>query len=166
MGEYYYKVINRIIGKIKQYFWKIVFRKNLKIGNKSVIYPGCHFMIEKNGKIEIGNECFFNRNCSFTSLGKISIGNNCIFGENVKIYDHNHKHVIGSKPFKKQGYEIDKVSIGDNVWVGSNVIILPGVEIGNNVVIAAGAIVTKSVEENKIYISNKKILEGTNGVTI
>ena len=45
-------------------------------------------------------------------------------------------------------------------------IILPGVEIGNNVVIAAGAIVTKSVEENKIYISNKKILEGTNGVTI
>ena len=56
MGEYYYKVINRIIGKIKQYFWKIVFRKNLKIGNKSVIYPGCHFMIEKNGKIETINK--------------------------------------------------------------------------------------------------------------
>lgn len=156
-GEYFYKIINRIIGKIKSLFWKLIFGSRFFIGEKTVIYPGCHMMIEKNGQIVIGKDCFFNRNCSFTSLGKITIGNNCIFGENVKIYDHNHKHIVGSVPFKQQGFEINEITIGNNVWIGSNVIILSGVEIADNVVIAAGAVVTKSVKENTVYIPNTKI---------
>lgn len=120
-------------------------------------------MIEKTGSIYIGDHCFFNRNCSMTSLGKISIGNDCIFGENVKIYDHNHRTDVKAGLFRKQGYAIGTVEIGSNVWIGSDVIILPNVRIGSNVVIAAGAIVTKDIPKNTTYIQKRNSVEVWNG---
>lgn len=159
LAELFLKIINRFIGIYKVFFWKILFNKRLVLGRQVFFYPGCHMMIEKSGKIEIGDYCFFNRNCSITSLGSITIGKNSIFGENVKIYDHNHNFSIMDKPFKKQGYSIGKVIVGENVWIGSDVTILPNVTIGNNVVIGAGSIVTKNISDNVIYIQKRKGME-------
>lgn len=100
---------------------------------------------------------FFNRDCSITSLGKIKIGNDCIFGENVKIYDHNHRTDATKGPFRKQGYVIGRVEIGSNVWIGSDVLILPNIRIGDNVIIAAGAIVTKDIPDNVTYIQRETV---------
>lgn len=159
VAEYFIKIVNRLIGVLKKCFWKLLFKDRLIIGKKTFFYPGCHIMIEKNGKVEIGDSCFFNRNCSITSLGKIKIGNDSIFGENVKIYDHNHNFSHGKDPFRKQGYSIDSVVIGNNVWIGSDVIILPGVVIGNNVVIGAGSIITKNICDNVIYVQKRNSME-------
>lgn len=57
---------------------------------------------------------------------------------------------------KKQGYTCKKIKIGNNCWIGSNVIILPGVEIGNNVVIGAGAIIAKNIPDNSTVIQKKE----------
>lgn len=164
--EYILKIKNRLIGIIKYFFWKIFYGEGLKKGKNTFFYPGCHMMIEHNGKIQIGRNCFFNRGCSFTALDEIKIGNDCIFGEDIKIYDHNHNIELGNVLFRKQGYTSKKVEIGDNVWVGSNTLILSGVKIGNNVVIAAGSIVTKSINDNTIFIQKRKndILGGKNAI--
>lgn len=154
--EYVLKIINRMIGIVKYFFWKMLFGKNIKKGKNTFFYPGCHLMIEHNGKIVIGNNCFFNRNCSFTALEEIKIGDDCIFGENVKIYDHNHNINRQDDLFRKQGYTTKKVEIGNNVWIGTSTIILPGVKIGNNVVVAAGSVVTKSIEDDTTFIQKRE----------
>lgn len=163
MAEYIIKTVNRLIGIIKVLCWKILYGSRFCIGTGTFFYPGCHIMMEKSGNVQIGKNCFFNRSCSMTSLGEITIGNDCIFGENVKIYDHNHKTGVAGELFRKQGYSVGKVEIGSNVWIGSDVIILPNVRVGNNVVIAAGTIVTKDIPNNVTFIQKRDSVEVSNG---
>ena len=80
MSEYLIKIINRVIGILKILCWKILYGSRFHSGKMTFFYPGCHLMIEKTGSINIGDNCFFNRDCSMTSLGEINIGNDCIFG--------------------------------------------------------------------------------------
>lgn len=155
ISETLIKVYFRFIGFIKLIIWKLLYASRFTIGRGTIFYPNCKIMIEKSGRIKIGTDCFFNMYCSLNCLESIEIGDNCIFGENVKLYDHNHKHDINGVPFKNQGYDVDKISIGDNVWFGSDVIILSSVHIGNNVVISAGSIVTKDIPDNIVFIQKR-----------
>ena len=155
------KIIKRIISIIKNNIFRIIYFNKIKIGKKVVFYKNNCIIIEKNGFVSIGNNCFFNRNCSINSMKRITIGDNCIFGENVCIYDHNHKYNNKSIIIKKQGYSLEEVSIGDNCWIGSNVVILKGVCIGDNVVIGAGSIITKNIPNNSVvYNKNEMIIKG------
>lgn len=159
IGEIILKIYNRMIGVVKTTIWKLLFGKKIIIGKHTCFYPNCKIMIEKNGNIKIGNNCFFNNGCSLTALGNIKIGDNCSFGEGVKIYDHNHIFSNPNIPFCKQGYSIGNVEIGENVWIGSDCIILPNVKIGNNVVIAAGSIITKSIADNTRIVQKRSVTE-------
>ena len=94
------------------------------------------------GKLTIGENVFFNHNCSITCAENITIGNYCMFANNLVVIDHDHKMENGratselvSKP----------VIIEEGVWCGANVIITKNVHIGTGAVIAAGAVVTKDV---------------------
>ncbi len=111
-----------------------------------------------SAKIEIGNNVFFNLGCSISSLDSITIGNNVMFGENVKIYDHNHQYREEDKLIFQQGYTMAPVIIGDNCWIGTNVVILKGIRIGENVVIGANVVVKQNIEKGQV-IYNKQILE-------
>ena len=87
-------------------------------------------------------------NCYFQSLNGIIIGENFLFAPGVKLISANHssgkdRHSLLSPP----------IVIGDNVWLGADVIILPGVELGNNVIVGAGSVVTKSFPEDDIVIA-------------
>ena len=73
----------------------------------------------------------------------VRIGDNCLFAPNVSIYTAGHPLHSAARNTAYE-YGID-VTIGNNVWVGGNVVILPGVTIGDNAVIAAGSVVTKDV---------------------
>ena len=163
MSEYLIKIINRVIGILKILCWKILYGSRFHSGKMTFFYPGCHLMIEKTGSINIGDNCFFNRDCSMTSLGEINIGNDCIFGENVKIYDHNHRTDATKGPFRKQVMLLDELKLDLNVWIGSDVLILPNIRIGDNVIIAAGAIVTKDIPDNVTYIQKRNSVEVPNG---
>jgi len=151
------KIFKRMFSVIKLFFWKLLYFNSFKCGKNTYFYPRTHIVIDGNGTIEIGKNCFFNCNCSINSMSRVEIGNDCIFGENVCIYDHNHNYKKKNIPIRKQGYKSKNIIIGNNCWIGSNVIILAGVQIGNNVVIGAGTIVTKSIPDNSVVVSSSSM---------
>jgi len=102
--------------------------------------------------IRIGNNSEFGQRCLIYSGTKI--GNDVIMGPDVKIYTKNHVISSIKTPIKYQGIEMKETIIGDDVWIGANVVILPGVTVSNHSVIAAGAIVTKDVPEYALVGGN------------
>lgn len=108
------------------------------------------------GTLIIGNNVFFNHNCSITALNRITIGDNCIIANNVVIVDHDHNITQAGV---SEGYITSPVIIENNVWIGANVTILKGSHIGKNSVIAAGAVVNTAVPEYELWggIPAKKI---------
>lgn len=109
--------------------------KNLRVKKGAEISP----------KSKIGNDSELGTNCMIQS--NVSIGNNVIMGPDVKIYSRNHKSDNLNTPIQHQGKEYLKTKIGNDVWIGANVIILAGVSIPNHSIIAAGAVVTKNFED-------------------
>lgn len=101
----------------------------------------------KNGQIVIGNNCFFNHNCSITAACSIKIGNDCMFANNIVIIDHDHKVVNN---IVTDELLCDSVIIDNNVWIGANTTILKGVHIGEGAIVAAGAVVNKDVEAHSV----------------
>ncbi len=121
-----------------------------KSGKNIVVEPPFHCDYGKN--IEVGNNFFVNYNCTILDVGKVIIGENVMFAPNVSIYTAGHPVHPESR---NSGYEYGiEVTIGDNVWIGGNVIINPGIKIGNNVVIGAGSVVTKDIPDNAIAVGN------------
>lgn len=134
---------------VKKVVYKIVFGSKLKIGKGTTWRDGFHIAIE-GGKIDIGENCFFNHNCSVNSLKHISIGDGTIFGENCHVYDHNHRFRSEEDSIKSQGYSIKETKIGKHCWLGTNVVVLKGVTIGDNCVIGAGCVVEEDVPEGSV----------------
>lgn len=95
--------------------------------------------------IEIGNNSELGTDCIIQS--NTFIGDYVIMGPCVKIYTKNHGISSLNIPIALQPIEEKKVIIGNDVWLGANVIITPGVTIGNHVIVAAGAVVTKDVSD-------------------
>ncbi|BCN31852.1 sugar O-acetyltransferase [Anaeromicropila herbilytica] len=121
-----------------------------KSGDNVFIEQPIHCDYGKN--IEVGNNFFANYNCTILDVGKVTIGNNVMFAPNVSVYTAGHPIHPDSR---NSGYEYGiGIEIGDNVWVGGNVVINPGVHIGNNVVIGSGSVVTKDIPDNVIAVGN------------
>ncbi|MDB4161956.1 acyltransferase [Bacteroidia bacterium] len=102
----------------------------------------------------VGDNYFFH--CG----GGISIGRNTILSRNVTIYSANHNFIDGKLLPYDETYINKKVTIGDNVWIGMGVCILPGVSIGDGAIIGMGAIVTKNVEECDIVVGSGQRVVG------
>lgn len=87
--------------------------------------------------------------------GSVSIGNNVMMGPDCIIYTTNHEFSRTDIPMNQQGFKSEKpVEIGDDVWIGGRVIILPGVKINNGAIIGAGSVVTKNVPEYAVVGGN------------
>lgn len=87
--------------------------------------------------------------------GKCTIGKYVMMGPGCTIYARNHNFSDISKPMMEQGYAEEKeVTIGDDVWIGGNVTILPGVKIGSHSIIGACSVVTRDVPEYAIVAGN------------
>ena len=121
--------------------YKLIYGKRLQFGKKSTFRRRFYVYIEGDGRVDIGDDCFFNNGASLNSLSSITIGDRCVFGEDVKIYDHNHKFRDLTRPVKDQGFSSKPVVIGSDTWVCSNCVILQGVTIGSHCVIGANCLV-------------------------
>ncbi|WP_342646847.1 acyltransferase [Mucilaginibacter sp. CSA2-8R] len=117
---------------------------------------GLNFVFNNNSLIEVGENTYFNNNCSVNALESVQIGSNCLFGEGVKVYDHNHQFRQEGVLTKDQGYSTAAVKIGDNCWLGSNVVVLKGVVIGDNCVIGANCTVYQNVPANSVLVNGSK----------
>lgn len=104
------------------------------------------FYTDFGKNIVIGKNVFLNTGCSFQDRGGIRIGDETMIGMNVTIATLNHGLALETR---NTTYPYP-VTIGENVWIGSNATILPGVTIGKNAVVAAGAVVTKDVPEDSV----------------
>lgn len=116
--------------------------------------------IKAQGVLKIGRNCFFNAGCSINVHKNVIIGDDCILGEDVKIYDHNHCFNLKGMPVAKQGYSEGCVFVGNNCWIGSNVLLLKGCEIGNDCVIGAGCIISGNIPSGSL-VTQKRNLEIT-----
>lgn len=110
------------------------------------------FYCDYGSHIEVGKNFFANYNCTIIDVAKVKIGDNCMLAPNVAIYTAGHPiHPDTRNTAYEYGIE---VIIGDNVWIGGNAVICPGVHIGNNVVIGAGSVVTKDIPDWSVAAGN------------
>ena len=110
------------------------------------------FYCDYGFNIEVGKNFFANYNCTILDVAKVRIGDNCQMAPNVAIYTAGHPiHPATRNTLYEYGIEIN---IGDNVWIGGNTVICPGVRIGDNVVIGAGSVVTKDIPDWCIAAGN------------
>lgn len=110
------------------------------------------FYCDYGTHIETGKNFFANYNCTILDVAKVKIGDHCQMAPNVAIYTAGHPvHPITRNSMYEYGKE---VIIGDNVWIGGNAVICPGVHIGNHVVIGAGSVVTKDIPDWSVAAGN------------
>ena len=110
------------------------------------------FHCDYGRNIEVGENFFANYNLTVLDVGKVIIGDNVMFGPNVSLYTAGHPIHPESR---NSGYEYGiGITIGNNVWLGGNVVVVPGVHIGDNAVIGAGSVVTKDVPANVAAAGN------------
>ena len=145
-----FKLIYHVAAFYKKFLMKVIYGKQIKFGKQVTFRSGFTLMIDKGANVIIGNDVFFNKDCTVDAVESIKIGDGTIFGENVKIYDHNHKFRKRNEPIKKQGYSSKAIEIGTHCWIGSNVVILKGAKIGNNVVVGAGTIISSEIPDDTI----------------
>lgn len=85
-----------------------------------------------------------------TIIGPVKIGNNVNLAQGITVTALNHNFSDSNKRIDEQGVSTKPVTIEDDVWIGANAVVLPGVKIGNHCVVAAGAVVTKDVPPHSL----------------
>lgn len=122
-----------------------------------------NFHCECGKHIFIGDKVVINMNCTFLDDNYITIGNNVLIAPNVQLYTATHP-VSASERFVENWDENSgelffrtkalPITIGNDVWIGGGVIVLPGVTIGDNCVIGAGSVVTRSIPSSSLAVRN------------
>ena len=119
-------------------------------GEGSMINPP--FYCEYGSHIHVGKQFFANYTCTIIDVAPVTIGDYCQMAPNVAIYTAGHPVYPQTR---NSAWEYGKpVTIGDNVWLGGNTVILPGVTIGSNTVIGAGSVVTHDIPDWVIAAGN------------
>lgn len=145
------KVYDVIETKFRFGFFSKLLNVNF-IGKGHRIETGVRIIGRSANSISINANFYCNVNCHF--YGEIIIGEDVMIGPQTIIWSRNHNFEKG-KIFKNIGHSNKKIVIGNNVWIGANVVILPGVVIPNNTVVAAGSVVTKKfVDEYTLIAGN------------
>ena len=121
-----------------------------KTGENLIIEPP--FACDYGYNIEVGENFYANVNLVILDGAKVCIGDNAFIAPNVGIYTAGHPIYPDTR---NSAFEYGKeVTIGDNVWLGGNTVVCPGVHIGDNVVIGAGSVVTKDIPDWSIAAGN------------
>ena len=119
-------------------------------GNVHIGYHGS-LRIEKNAEIQIGSNTYLSASCLLRAAKKITIGDNCAISWNVTILDSDFHEYCVDNILQNNTKE---VTIGNNVWIGNNVIILKGVTIGDYAIVGAGSVVTKNIDSYTVVAGN------------
>lgn len=141
---------NQTTEEEKEYRGQLLENLFERIGKNFQIEPpfhcdyGCH--------ISIGDYFYSNYDCIIIDVCDVKIGNHVFFGPRVGLYTAGHPI---DPEVRNTMLEFGKpITIGDNVWIGGNVVVTPGVTIGNNVVIGAGSVVTRDIPDNCVAVGN------------
>ncbi|KAF4039561.1 Bacterial transferase hexapeptide (six repeats) [Phytophthora infestans] len=110
------------------------------------------FRCDCGSNTRLGDNVYMNSNCILLDEGEITIGSRVMLAPNVQLYTATHPL---EPKIRATGYERTKpITIGDDVWIGGSVVVVPGVTIGRGAVIGAGSVVTKNVPPMCVYAGN------------
>lgn len=117
----------------------------------------CRIEIFGSGRIEMGERCQIGDNVHLVSSSLVQIGSDCLFASKVFVSDTSHGSygAGGSSPVSRPAerpLDSDPVVIGDRVWLGESVVVLPGVTIGDGCIVGSGAVVCKSLPGNCVAV--------------
>ncbi len=122
------------------------------LGSSEGAFINPPFYCDYGNHIKVGKNFFANYNCTIIDVAEVRIGDNCLMAPNVAIYTAGHPVYPSTR---NSAYEYGKaVTIGDNVWLGGNTVVCPGVHIGSNSVIGAGSVVTRDIPDWCIAAGN------------
>lgn len=146
-------ILNSIRGK---FYVELMRRSSLSIGRFMMSRGPLYIKCLEGAQLYIGDNVFFNHNCSLTCAETIRIGNCCMIANNVVIVDHDHVLTADGSISELISKEIE---IGNSVWIGANVTITKGVHIGDGAVIGANSVVIHDIEAHSVFagVPAKKI---------
>ncbi|APX33562.1 maltose acetyltransferase [Brachybacterium sp. P6-10-X1] len=120
------------------------------LGAETVVRPPVS--VDYGSHVVLGERTFVNYFLTAADVATITIGDDCLIGPNVQLLTPIHPSEPG--PRRAKWERAEPISIGDNVWLGGGVTVLPGVTIGENSVIGAAAVVTRDVPANVVAVGN------------
>lgn len=120
------------------------------IGEQAVVRAPLY--VDYGKYITVGARTFVNYNLTALDVAPITIGDDVQIGPNVQLLTPTHPLAAGPRRDKLEAAQ--PISIGNNVWLGGGVIVLPGVSIGENTVVGAGAVVTRDLPANVVAVGN------------
>ena len=110
------------------------------------------FLCDYGVNIRVGDRFFANFNFTVLDEAYVTIGDDVFIGPNVSLYTACHSTDPVERNTRREWAE--PITIGNNVWIGGSVTVLPGVTIGDNCTIGAGSVVTKDIPANSIAVGN------------
>ncbi len=123
----------------------------LRIGEGTLLEPGCWLTLAAEARIEIGAGCFLNRNTMLAAYERIEIGDHTMFANGCFVGDAEHRFDNPDSPITWQGFTSKgPVKIGANCWFGVNCAVTSGVTIGDRCVIGANSVVTMDLPAGSI----------------
>lgn len=140
----------------------ITWPHQVEIGKNCILEKGIYFkydgMWQQGPAIRIQDDVFIGTGCEFNIRESIDIGKGALIASGSRFVDHDHGIAI-ELPMRMQEGPQQAIVIGEDVWIGANVVVLKGVNIGPGAIVAAGAVVTKSILPNEIWagVPAKKI---------
>ena len=120
-----------------------------------MIRPSSYYGGDCGQGIAIGDNSSIGPHGYIGCSGPIRIGNNVMIGPKCSLFAENHVFSNSDESIKSQGVQQRGITIGNDCWIGSNVIILDGVSIGSHVVIGAGTLITKDVPDYSIVLDKR-----------
>lgn len=126
--------------------------RGVKIADGVFLHCGASIRNSHRGGISIGDNVYIGPYCVLFGEGGIEIGNDCLIAPGTIITSQQHTYTDWNIPIRKQPSEHSKIVIEDDVWIGSNAVILPGIRIGKGSIIGAGAVVTKDVPPYSVAV--------------
>ncbi len=134
----------------------------IAIGDGTLIGPWCSITagmlpgqeLVSDRILQIGDRCLIGRGSSLVAHLSVEIGDEVFFGPNVYVTDQNHTAADASLPIGAQFEPERPVRIGAGSWLGTNSVVLPGVQIGERCVVGAGAVVTRDLPDGSVAVGN------------
>jgi maltose O-acetyltransferase len=126
-----------------------ILAKLIQFSGRALIEP--NFWMDYGYNISIGDNFYANHNLTILDVCEVRIGSNVFIGPNVLITGATHP----LNPIERRSTESGlPISIGNDVWIGGNAVVLPGITIGDNCTIGAGSVVTKDIPANSVAVGN------------
>lgn len=122
--------------------WRVGDAGRIRIGDDACLREGTELKVD--GTLEIGPRSLIGAWNVLSVLERLSIGADCLLAERVSIRDHDHRFDDPTLPIAEQGYRVEAVTLGNNVWIGANVVLMKGVSLGDGCIVGANAVVTRS----------------------